>query len=278
MPTWKSPLSAASLPSSTRSYDVPACWCSCTTAAISRATSAGPSRAGSASTCTAAPQPRASALRSWSTASGGPTVSTVTRPPVASASRIASSTAHSSCGLTVKPTCRPSTACASSVSRIWLEESGTRLMQTSTCRPAPGVSVTSRPLDALVARVEQRGGVGGADRHGVQLLHVGDREPVAHDRLVRWQVGHQHVLAQGRRRAGAGDVRVVAVAVGQRGTVPGQDRLAAEHVAPGAARRGVVVDGHRAEHRLGLLLTLLDVGLTSDEVGHLDLRPLHARL
>ena len=42
MPTWKSPLSAASLPSSTRSWLVPSASCARTTAAISRATSAGP--------------------------------------------------------------------------------------------------------------------------------------------------------------------------------------------------------------------------------------------
>ena len=42
MPTWKSPLSAASLPSRTRSWLVPSASCARTTAAISRATSAGP--------------------------------------------------------------------------------------------------------------------------------------------------------------------------------------------------------------------------------------------
>ena len=44
----------------------------------------------------------------------------------------ASSTAHSSCGLIVKPAYRPSTAWASSVSTTSLEESGTRFTQTST--------------------------------------------------------------------------------------------------------------------------------------------------
>ncbi len=47
--------------------------------------------------------PIAIASRSWSVASSGPSVRTVLVPPFASMSRTASSTAHSSCGLTVKP-------------------------------------------------------------------------------------------------------------------------------------------------------------------------------
>ena len=53
-------------------------------------------------------------------------------PPVAEAAWTASSTAHCSCWLMVKPAKRPSTACPSSVSTISLLESGTRLTQTST--------------------------------------------------------------------------------------------------------------------------------------------------
>ena len=47
--------------------------------------------------------PTAIASRSWSVASSGPRVRTVLDPPCASTIRTASSTAHSSCGLTVKP-------------------------------------------------------------------------------------------------------------------------------------------------------------------------------
>ena len=47
--------------------------------------------------------PTAIASRSWSVASSGPSVRTVLDPPCASTIRTASSTAHSSCGLTVKP-------------------------------------------------------------------------------------------------------------------------------------------------------------------------------
>ena len=47
--------------------------------------------------------PIAIASRSWSVASSGPSVRTVLLPPCASTIRTASSTAHSSCGLTVNP-------------------------------------------------------------------------------------------------------------------------------------------------------------------------------
>ena len=56
------------------------------------------SRAGSADSI-----PIATAFRSCSAAAGGPSVSAVVEPPWASTSRSASSTAHSSCGLIVKP-------------------------------------------------------------------------------------------------------------------------------------------------------------------------------
>ena len=68
------------------------------------------------------------------------------------------------------------------------------------------------------------------------------------------------------------------MAVGEHAAVAGADRLAAEHVALAARRRGVVVDGHGAQHRLRRLVPLRDVGVPADEVGGLDLGPLHARL
>src|SRR6478672_3979710 len=269
MPTWKSPLSAASLPSRTRSCPSPASAWSRTTAAISRATSAGPNRAESASTWVAAVHPTARADRSCSTASASPRVSTLARPPVAAATWTASSTAHSSWLLIVKPAYRPSTAWASSVSTTSPDESTTRLMQTST---------SAMSADPLVAGVEEPGGVGRAHRHRVELLHVGHRQLVADHRLVGRQVGHQQVLAQRGRGARGGDVGVVAVAVGERAAVAGEDRLPAQHVALRPAGRGVVVDRERAEHRGGQLLALAQVGLLADEVGGLDLGPLHPGL
>ena len=82
--------------------------------------------------CTARSMPIAIMSRSCSSASGGPSVSTVQEPPCASTIRTASSAAHSSCGLTVKPRWRVEIARSSSVSTILPPVSGTRLTQTST--------------------------------------------------------------------------------------------------------------------------------------------------
>ena len=75
-------------------------------------------------------QPTASDVRSCSTASASPRVSTVASPPSAAVTCAASSTAHSSCALIVKPAKRPSTDWLSSVSTTSLVESGTRFTQT----------------------------------------------------------------------------------------------------------------------------------------------------
>src|SRR5699024_6536588 len=98
MPTWKSPVSAASLPSSTRSKVCPASARSRTTSPMTWAMSSG-AKASASAVSMRMPSfaPTATAARSCSTASAGPTVSTVTVPPVAEAVPIASSTAHSSC-------------------------------------------------------------------------------------------------------------------------------------------------------------------------------------
>ena len=104
-----------------------------TTAAISRATSAGPNACESATTWVAAVQPTARAARSCSTASASPSVITeAPGPSAAAAICTASSTAHSSWALIVKPANRPSTPWASSVSTTSLEESTTLFTQTST--------------------------------------------------------------------------------------------------------------------------------------------------
>ncbi len=63
-------------------------------------------------------------------------MSTVAAPPWRSTSRTASSTAHSSCGLTVNPDIRVSTSWPSAVTTILPPTIGTRLTHTriSTCR------------------------------------------------------------------------------------------------------------------------------------------------
>src|SRR4051794_41527182 len=71
---------------------------------------------------------------------------------------------------------------------------------------------------------------------------------------------------------------MVAVPVGQRSAVTGEDRLTAEHEPLGPGGGGVVVDDHGAQHGLRLLGALSEVRLTTDEVRRLDLRALHARL
>src|SRR5581483_56880 len=70
------------------------------------------------------------ASRNCSAASAGPSVRTVAAPPCFSTRRTASSTAHSSCGLTVKPSERVSISIASGVKIIFPPVAGTRLMQT----------------------------------------------------------------------------------------------------------------------------------------------------
>src|SRR4029079_11098189 len=136
------------------------------------------------------------------------------------------------------------------------EESGTRFTQTRT------FAISAHPL---VGRVEQRARVYRPADARLELLHVRHGELVADARLLRREVGQQHVLAQRGRRARGGDVGVVAVAVGEGAAVAGQDGLAAEHVAAHARRRGVVLDGERAEHRPRSLLALREVLLATGE-------------
>src|SRR5699024_10297065 len=114
-PTWKSPESAASLPTRTRSYDVPSAARVSTTSAIDAATSPGPKADPSASISVASAQPTASASRSCSTASSEPSDSTLAVPSVAWAICTASSIAHSSCVLMVCPSRLASTDCSSAV-------------------------------------------------------------------------------------------------------------------------------------------------------------------
>ena len=73
--------------------------------------------------------PSAMQSRSCSSASAGPSVSTVEEPPLASISRTASSTPHSSCGLIVNPRWRVSMACSSAVRTIRPPVIGTRFTQ-----------------------------------------------------------------------------------------------------------------------------------------------------
>lgn len=182
-------MSAASLPRRTTSYGAPVAAFARTTSAIARATSAGPKAAGSASMWTAAVTPTDSASRSWSTDSAPPRVSTVADPWVASAIWVASSTAHSSCGLIVDPVIVASMPRPSAVMTGSVVACGTRLTHTST-------SAIRQAPDPQVLRVEQRRRVVGGHGDRVELLHVRHRELVADDRLVRREEGHEHVLAE----------------------------------------------------------------------------------
>ena len=99
-----------------------------------QATAADVACASQSSPCVSSRIPRSAPIamqsRSCSSASAGPSVRTTTSPVCASTIRTASSTAHSSCGETVKPRCFVSSACASSVSTIFPPVIGTRLTQT----------------------------------------------------------------------------------------------------------------------------------------------------
>ena len=119
---------------------------------------------------------------------------------------------------------------------------------------------------------------GDGHRDGVALAHVLDEQLLALDRVLGRQVGHQHVLADRRARAGRGDVRGTALAVDDPLAAGGQDRLAPEHVPLDARRRGRVVDRQRGHDRRRLLLPVAQVRLLADEVVLLHLRARHPGL
>ncbi len=110
---------------------------------IAAAVSSGSRSLMGAATRTAWSAPIDIAYRNCSSASAGPTVSTPALPPVRSAIRTASSTAHSSCGPIVKPRWRVSISVASSVSRISAPTAGTRLTHTRTSIPPSALSHAS---------------------------------------------------------------------------------------------------------------------------------------
>ena len=110
--------------------------------AIAAAVAIAPHSRPSVSSSTARDAPSASMSRSCSAASAGPSVSTVAVPPVRSAICTASSTAHSSCGLTVNPDMRVSTSWPSDVSTTRPPTIGTRLTQARTCS-CSGTGVSS---------------------------------------------------------------------------------------------------------------------------------------
>src|ERR1700722_17684582 len=111
---------------------------------------------GAVSTRTAADAPSARHARSCSCASTGPSDTTVTEPPNRSASRTASSTAHSSCGLMVNPDALVSMAWLSAVSVIAPPTVGTRLTQTRISMAGPSQRIrapagsNTAPWDATV--------------------------------------------------------------------------------------------------------------------------------
>src|SRR5262249_15348692 len=146
--------------------------------------------------------PTATAARSWSTDASGPSVSTVAEPPFASTSRTASSTAHSSWGLTVKPRYRVSISRSPSTRRMRPAVAGTRLTQTRTFM---GCVAASSP-DPAVLRIEQRPAPGDGDRDGVPIAEVLDQERLALAGQLGGEVGHQQVLPDRRARPRARDV------------------------------------------------------------------------
>ena len=97
---------------------------------MASAVATGPHSAPSVCSKIARFAPSASMSRNWSAACGGPRVSTVTEPPSRSTICTASSTPHSSCGLTVKPVIAVSTSCSSGVTTIVPPTIGTRFTQT----------------------------------------------------------------------------------------------------------------------------------------------------
>src|SRR3990170_5598412 len=79
--------------------------------------------------------------------------------------------------------------------------------------------------DPRVLGVEDRGGADDVDRDRVLLTHVLDRECGTHDCLLGRQVGHEDVLAHGRRCTGARHVGTAALGVDERHAVACEDRL-----------------------------------------------------
>src|SRR5262249_49239365 len=193
---------------------------------IASAVAAGLHSVPSVASSIAFSMPIAIASRSWSAASSGPSVRTVVVPPPASTIRTASSTAHSSWGLTVNARNFVSIARSSGVNVIFPAVAGTRLTQTRMFigNASPRSGSSAHPG---VRRVEERGRADDVDRHRVALAEVLDLEPVARDRLVGWQVREQDVLSDRWPGPGARHERSAALGIGDRATIRGQDRLAA---------------------------------------------------
>ena len=136
MPTWNPPASADSLPNRMRSKAPPASSSAVMAATSARAVACASGSGPSTATSTARSTPTETAYRSCSSASGGPRVSTVLDPPCCSTRRMASSTAHSSCGLVVKPRFFVSMPWLSGVSVMRAPGAGTRLTHARTRRPS----------------------------------------------------------------------------------------------------------------------------------------------
>src|SRR3954466_3532652 len=115
-------------------------------------------------------------------------------PPWVSTSRIASSTAHSSCGLVVNARLRASIARASGVRVICAPGAGTRLTHARMRTPASA-------LHARVVGIEERPRAGDDHAHRVVLVHVAHAEVGALDRVLRREGREKKELA--RRRAPA---------------------------------------------------------------------------
>ena len=164
IPTWKPPASADSFPNRIRSNAPSVVSTSAIASERAVAVRCGSQSTSSMGISTKWWAPTLAAYRSCSSASVGPRVMTVTSPPWVSVSWTASSTAHSSCGLVVKPRWAASTAWPSTVTLMRAPGAGTRLTQTRILiRAGSG-------LHPRVVRIED--GTGGRHLHRVQLIHV----------------------------------------------------------------------------------------------------------
>src|SRR4051794_2153933 len=253
----------------TRSNGPSAASCARIVSAIAAAVSIGDHSDPSVSSRMALSTPIAIASRSWSIASSEPSVRTVLVPPFDSTIRTASSTAHSSCGLTVNPRNFVSIACSSAVRLILPAVAGTRLTQTRTRMSG---------LHTAVVGVEKRRRADDGDRHRIALPEILDLDLRAFDRVLRRQVGQEDVLADGRAGPGARHERTPALRVRDRAAIRGKDRFAPEHVALHATRRGVVVDGQGAQRGDRRLRAVLEIRVAPDEIRFLDLGPEHVGL
>ena len=131
-------------------------------------------------------------------------------PPCFSLSRIASSTAHSSCGLTVNERCRASIALVelmrSGPGRVHADQDRRRERRLRVQTTNDLGRSMRLGLHPFVVGVEERGRSGHRHLDRVQLVHVHDGKVVVDDGVLRRKVGHEQELAHRRAGPGSGDI------------------------------------------------------------------------